>query len=111
MKNNLDLLSIAVGGVGAFLKAVKARVKFKMIAISVIVGAILGYGTIGILSWVLEDVSINIVVLVTFSVGWTANEITDVLEKAVKDGYDLAKHLKGVKKDEIQSKDSEKEKG
>lgn len=96
MKENIDIMSAVAGGVGALIKGKKAKRKLKTLAIDALVGAILGYTTIGVLDMVLDGATNKVIMLVSFSVGWVANEITDILEKLVNDGYNfLSNKLKG----------------
>lgn len=88
---SVDIISAAAGFIAAFLKSFKKRLNWRMITISSIVGAVLGFGVIGVLNFFLKDVSINVIILAAFSSGWVASDFTDVLEEAIKDGYDIAK--------------------
>lgn len=98
MKGNIDLISAAVGFLAAFLKGIKLRLKWKMMVISCVVGSILAFGIIGVLTYFLRGVSVNTIVLVTFAVGWTSNELTDIIERSVQDGYDVARAYVKTKK-------------
>lgn len=87
----IDFTPVIAGAIAAFLKAIKRRLKWRMILISVIIGGVLGFGVIGVLSYFLKNISVNLIVLTAFASGWVASEFTDVLEEAVQDGYDMVK--------------------
>ena len=103
MKENIDLLSAIVGGLAALLKAIKKRMNFQTIIISAIVGAVLGFGALGVLTFFLSQATPNLIIFVSFVVGWVAGELTEIFEEAVKDGYTLAKaYAKGKVKSKIE---------
>lgn len=87
MKENIDIVSAVAGGVGALIKGKKAKRKLKALILDVSVGCILGYTTIGLLDYFLTGVNTKTVMLVSFSVGWVANEITEIIEKLINDLY------------------------
>lgn len=91
MKNNLDLWAVIVGTTASFMKAMKNKLDTKQTFIALIIGAILAYGTLGILDLFFSDLEPRVIMLASFAVGWVANELTDVLDDMVKDGYDLVR--------------------
>jgi len=109
MKENIDLIAAFSGGVAAFLKAIKKRLSVKIIVISAIIGAFFGFGTIGLLSIFLDKLSTSVIVFASFAFGWVANEVTDVLEEAVKDGYDFAKAYTKARKKPSTNEDKKDE--
>lgn len=88
---DVDLISLIVGAIASFSRAIKKRLNWRMIIVSTIVGAILGFGVIGVLSFFVKGMSIQMAVIASFAGGWVSNEITDIIEEAVKDSYDFAK--------------------
>lgn len=101
---DVDFISLVAGGIASFTRAIKKRLSWRMIIVSTLVGAILGFGAIGILSIFMKGMSTNVVVIAAFAAGWASNEITDIIEEAVKDSYDFAKayaraRIEGKKKD------------
>lgn len=80
-----DLFSIAVGIVGSMLKAMKRKLPLSATIIQMIVGAILAYGTVGVIDQFFGQLNERIVIVVSFAVGWAANEITDQLDRIVRD--------------------------
>lgn len=87
MKENIDIASAVSGAVGALIKGKKAKRKLKALILDALVGAILGYSMIGLLDLFLDEANTKTVMLVSFSVGWVANEITEIIEKLVNDFY------------------------
>lgn len=83
MKDNVDIISATVGAIGALLKGLKMKLNFKSLIISVCIGAFLGFGTIGLLEYFMDEVSRQMIILVSFSTGWVANELTESMEKLV----------------------------
>jgi hypothetical protein len=91
MKNNLDLWAVIVGTTASFMKAMKNKLDFKTTFIALIVGGILAYGTLGVLDTFFSGLEPRVIMLASFAVGWVANELTDVLDEIIKDGYELFK--------------------
>lgn len=91
MKNNLDLWAVIVGVTASFMKAMKNKLDFKTTIIAIVIGAVLAYGTLGVLDLFFSDLEPRIIMLVSFAVGWVANELTDVLDEMIKDAYELVK--------------------
>lgn len=91
MKNNIDLYSVGVGIMAAIMKGIKHRLDMRTFILGIVIAAILSYLTIGLLDWFVSDLPPRVVILVSFCVGWVANELTDILDQFVKDGYDFAK--------------------
>lgn len=90
MKGDLDTLAAGAGSVGAVLKGVRARDKFRKTAIGAIVGGILGYLSIGVIDQFFYDqLNDRMVILISFATGWIANELTDVLENVVQVGWEF----------------------
>jgi hypothetical protein len=85
MKDNLDVISAFAGACAALLKGIKHRLNMRQIAISLIIASILAWGTIGILQYFFASTDPKITILVSFSVGWVANELTDILDEFVKE--------------------------
>jgi hypothetical protein len=89
MKNNIDLWAVGVGVVGSFMKGIKHKLNIKELCLGMVVAGILAFSTIGILDLLFSDLEPRIIILVSFAVGWVANELTDVLDVVVKDAYAL----------------------
>jgi multisubunit Na+/H+ antiporter MnhE subunit len=90
MKENLDLWAALTGAIAAGLKGLKSRVKTRSLIIGVIVGAILSFSTMGLLDvFIPAALDKRNIILISFAVGWVANELTDVLDSIVKDAYDI----------------------
>ena len=84
-----DVFAALVGIMGALLKGLKSKMTLKQTFLGMIVGGILAYCTIGIIDEFAPDLSQRTTVLVSFAVGWVANELTDILDKFVKDAYEI----------------------
>lgn len=91
MKNNTDLWAVGIGIMASLMKGLKNKLDVKTLIIAVIIGAILSYGTLGLLDLLFSDLQPRVIMLVSFAVGWVANELTDVLDQVIKDGYELLK--------------------
>jgi len=91
-----DLWAVAVGVAGSILKGVKKKLEMRALIIQMVLGGILAYGTIGVIDTFFADLDSKIIIVVSFSVGWVANELTEYLDasiKALADKY-LKKWLK-----------------
>jgi hypothetical protein len=91
MKHSIDFYAILFGSVASFLKARKMKLKFKQLLSQVIIGALLAFFTLGILDWMFGEAHPRVKMFISFVVGWTANELTELFDKAVKDGYIIGK--------------------
>jgi hypothetical protein len=79
-----DILAVMVGVLGAFVKGVKRRIGVLNTILGMVVGAILAFGTIGVIDQFFSHLNERIVIVISFSVGWVANEITEYLDDAIK---------------------------
>ncbi len=75
-----DLWAVSVGVLGALLKGLKKRLSMRTMIIQVLVGGILAYGTIGVIDTFFSGLDSKIVIVVSFSIGWVANELTEYLD-------------------------------
>lgn len=92
MKNSefwVDLISTAVGSGGALIKSLKLKLPRRTTILSMLVGGVIAYGGIALLSLFFKDLSPKILVLASFSIGWVANELTTKLDSFVNDVYDI----------------------
>lgn len=89
MRDNLDLWAIMVGILASLLKGIKNKLASRELIIAGIIGGLLAWGTLGIIDFLFGNQDPRIIMLVSFSVGWIANELTDVLDQVVKDAYAL----------------------
>lgn len=89
MKDNLDLWAVLVGILASLLKGIKNKLASRELIIAGLVGGLLAWGTLGIIDFVFGDQGPRVIMLVSFCVGWVANELTDVLDQVVKDAYSL----------------------
>jgi hypothetical protein len=79
-----DLWAVSVGVLGALLKGLKKRLSMRTMIIQVLVGGILAYGTIGVIDTFFSGLDSKIVIVVSFSIGWVANELTEYLDSSIK---------------------------
>ena len=85
----LDLISMAVGLVGAMLKGIKRKFRFATIVLSMVIAGILTYSVTGLVAYFYSDVNPKVIVLISFCIGWVANELTDRLDDLIGDLYDI----------------------
>jgi len=88
LENLTDVFAIATGMVGALIKSIKKKTSLKHKFISMVVAGILCYCAIGLVEMFYEDLPQKALILISFIIGWTANEITDKMDVMVDDLYD-----------------------
>jgi len=91
MKNNIDIYATLFGAAAAFIKARKMKLKLSNLLLQVLIGGVLAYLTIGAIDYFLKGATPRLVMLISFVVGWCANEITELFDDAIKDGYNVVK--------------------
>lgn len=84
-----DLLALAVGIFGAFLKGLKNKLKLPSILLGCLVAGVLTFSIIGVIEYYYATLPPKFVVLISFTVGWVANEITEKMDAFVNDVYDI----------------------
>lgn len=89
LENIWDLLAMGFGMIGALLKGIKKRYALATIVLSMLVAGILTYSITGIIAYFYTDVNPKITILISFCIGWIANEFTDKLDKFIGDLYDI----------------------
>ncbi len=85
----LDFISMGVGMVGAMLKGIKRKFRFTTIILSMVIAGILTYSVTGLVAYLYADVNPKVIVLISFCIGWVANEFTDKLDDLIGDLYDI----------------------
>lgn len=85
----LDFISMGVGMVGAMLKGIKRKFRFATIILSMVIAGILTYSITGLVAYLYADVNPKVIVLISFCIGWVANEFTDKLDDLIGDLYDI----------------------
>jgi len=88
-----DLFAIMIGMIGAFAKSVKKKLKLSAIFTSVIVAGVLSYSLIGVVEIWYDELTPKLVILISFVVGWLANEITEKIDLVFEDFYDYVLDL------------------
>jgi hypothetical protein len=88
-ENFWDLASMGVGMFGALLKGIKKRFRTSTIILSMLVAGILTYSVTGVVAYFYADVDPKVIVLISFCVGWVANELTDKMDEFIGDIYEI----------------------
>lgn len=87
LENFTDLIAILVGMVGAMSKGIKKRAKIKTIVIGMVVAGILSYSLIGVVEIFYNELTPRLIILVSFVVGWVANELTEKIDLVFEDVF------------------------
>jgi hypothetical protein len=80
---------MGVGMIGAMLKGIKRKFRLTTIILSMMIAGILTYSVTGLVAYFYADVNPKVIVLISFCIGWVANEFTDVLDELIGDLYDI----------------------
>lgn len=83
-----DLIAMGIGMAGALMKGIKKRLKIQTIIITMVVAGILSYSLLGVLELFYHEFTPRLVILVSFVVGWLANEITEKIDLVFDDAYE-----------------------
>lgn len=75
-----DLIAIAIGMVGALMKGIKKKLKLQSIIISMVIAGILSFSLIGVIEIFYTELTPKLIILVSFVVGWLANELTEKID-------------------------------
>lgn len=89
LENFTDIFAMIVGMAGALMKGVKKKLKLQSICIGMIVAGILSFSLIGVIELFYMDLTPKLIILVSFVVGWLANEITEKLDLVFDDIFDI----------------------
>jgi hypothetical protein len=89
MENLTDFIALSIGVIGALLKGIKKKFSKSTILIGMLIAGVLTYATTGLIEMFFTDVSQKVVILISFCVGWIANEFTEKLDDFVNDFYDI----------------------
>ena len=89
MENFTDLIAMSIGVVGALLKGIKKKFTKSTIFIGMLIAGVLTYAITGLIEMFFNDVSQKVIILISFCVGWIANELTEKLDDLVNDLYDI----------------------
>jgi hypothetical protein len=85
-----DIIAMGIGMTGALMKGMKKRLKIKSILIGMVVAGILSFSLIGVIELFYEELTPKLIILVSFVVGWLANEITEKIDLIFDDAFDIA---------------------
>ena len=83
-----DLMAMAIGMTGALLKGLKKKAKLQGILTGMIVAGILSFSLIGVIEIFYDDLSPKLIILVSFVVGWIANEGTEKIDLIFEDAFE-----------------------
>jgi hypothetical protein len=89
IENWFDFIAIAIGVVGALLKGLKKKYNLSTIGIGMLIAGVLTYSVTGVIEMFYSGLSTKVVILISFCVGWIANEITEKLDEFVNDIYSI----------------------
>jgi hypothetical protein len=83
-----DIIAMSIGMAGALMKGLKKRLKFQTILITMIIAGILSFSLLGVLELFYHELTPRLTILVSFIVGWLANEITEKIDLFFDDIYE-----------------------
>jgi len=84
-----DLLAMGIGMFGALIKGLKNKLTGTTVILGMLIAGILTFSVTGVIELFYQDLSPKIVILISFCVGWIANEITEKLDLLVGDVYGI----------------------
>ena len=84
-----DLFAILIGMIGALAKGLKKRSRIKTIVIGMTIAGILSYSLIGVVEIFYNELTPRLIILVSFVVGWVANELTEKIDLVFNDVFDF----------------------
>jgi hypothetical protein len=84
-----DLLAMGIGMFGALIKGLKNKLTGTTVILGMLIAGILTFSVTGVIELFYKDLSPKIVILISFCVGWIANEITEKLDLLVGDVYGI----------------------
>ena len=88
-----EFIAIGIGMMGALLKGLKKKLKFRSLMTVMIVAGILTYSVTGAVELFYDELTPKVIILISFVVGWLASEICEKLDLLVDDVYDYVKAL------------------
>jgi len=83
-----DVIAMSIGMVGALMKGLKKRLKLQTILVGMVVAGILSFSLIGVVEIFYHDMTPKLTILVSFIVGWLANELTDKIDLMFDDVWE-----------------------
>ena len=84
-----DLIAVLVGMVGAMAKGIKRRVKLQTLIVGMVVAGILSFSLIGVVEIFYNELTPRLIILVSFVVGWVANELTETIDIIFMEFYEV----------------------
>lgn len=95
-----DAIAIGIGMLGALMKGLKQRVKTRTLLISMCIAGILTYSITGAIEIFYDHLTPKLIILISFVVGWGANELTEKIDLLIDDIYEYFSNKLKPKKDE-----------
>lgn len=83
-----DLIAMSIGMIGALMKGIKKRLKLQTILVGMVVAGILSFSLIGVIEIFYQELTPKLTILVSFVVGWLANELTDKIDLMFDDVWE-----------------------
>jgi len=83
-----DIMAMAIGITGALMKGLKKKMKVQSIVVACVVAGILSFSLIGVIEIFYDELTPRLIILVSFVVGWLANEITEKIDLIFEDIWD-----------------------
>jgi len=87
LENFTDVIAMAVGMVGALMKGLKKRLKLHTIFVGMVIAGILSFSLIGVVELFYDELTPKLIILISFVVGWVANELTEKIDLVFEDLY------------------------
>lgn len=87
LENFTDVIAMAVGMVGALMKGLKKRLKLQTIFVGMVIAGILSFSLIGVVELFYDELTPKLIILISFVVGWVANELTEKIDLVFEDLY------------------------
>ena len=84
-----DLIAVLVGMIGAMAKGIKRRVKLQTLIVGMVVAGILSFSLIGVVEIFYDELTPRLIILVSFVVGWVANELTETIDIIFMEFYEV----------------------
>ena len=85
-----DLIAMGIGMAGALMKGLKKRLRLQTIFIGMVIAGILSFSLIGVVEIFYKDLSPKLIILISFIVGWVANELTEKIDEVFEEFYQIA---------------------
>lgn len=92
MKHDPNIIAGLIGGLGAVLKGAKKHHKMRTILVNIIIGGLLAYLSMDLIPLFFKGITQKTSMLISFSIGYVANELTDNLESTLDVFFEAVKN-------------------